>query len=150
MTVALDTNILAYAEGVDGPAEQDLAIRMIDRLPRSAVVLPIQVLGELFNVLVRKARRPASEARTAVMGWRDIYMVAPTTEAALASAVDLAADHRFGMWDAIILSVAAEAGCRFLLSQDLQAGFRWRGVTVADPLAQVLDPALSLYIGADP
>ncbi|HZC22176.1 MAG TPA: VapC toxin family PIN domain ribonuclease, partial [Candidatus Binatia bacterium] len=38
-------------------------------------------------------------------------------------------------WDAIILSAAAEAGCRLLLSEDLQAGFTWNGVTVANPFA---------------
>jgi predicted nucleic acid-binding protein len=35
--------------------------------------------------------------------------------------------------DAVMLSVAADAGCRLVLSEDLQDGFTWRGVTVTNP-----------------
>ena len=33
------------------------ALELIERLPPSDVVLPVHALGELFNVLVRKAKR---------------------------------------------------------------------------------------------
>jgi len=46
------------------------------------------------------------------------------------------------VWDALILSVAAENRCRLLLSEDLQDGFTWRGVTVANPFAMPLHPLL--------
>jgi len=38
--------------------------------------------------------------------------------------------------DAIILAAAADSGCRLLLSEDLQDGFSWRGVTVTNPCAK--------------
>ncbi|HWB99103.1 MAG TPA: hypothetical protein VG672_20485, partial [Bryobacteraceae bacterium] len=44
-------------------------------------------------------------------------------------------DHHFGIWDAVILSAASQAGCRLLLSEDLQDGFTWGGVTVVNPFA---------------
>ena len=60
MKIALDTNVLAYAEGTNGAPMRDKALELIRRLPQGAIVLPVQTLGELFNVLVRKAkRRPA-------------------------------------------------------------------------------------------
>jgi predicted nucleic acid-binding protein len=37
------------------------------------------------------------------------------------------------MWDALIMSVAAENKCRLLISEDFQNGFTWRGVTVVNP-----------------
>jgi len=40
-------------------------------LPAGAVVLPVQTMGELFNVLVRKAGRRPARARAAVLSWRD-------------------------------------------------------------------------------
>lgn len=49
------------------------------------------------------------------------------------AAADLAANHRLGIWDAVVLSAAAAAGCRLLLSEDLQGGFTWNGVTVTNP-----------------
>ena len=49
------------------------------------------------------------------------------------AALDLAADHQMAIWDALILSVAADQKCRMLLSEDFQQGFTWRGVTVLNP-----------------
>jgi hypothetical protein len=52
-----------------------------------------------------------------------------------------------------MISVAAEGGCRVLLSGDLQDGFSWRGVTVANPFAstrhRLLDALLSGDAGRD-
>ena len=77
MKIALDTNVLAYAEGTNGTAMQDKALELIQRLPQGDIVLPVQTLGELFNVLVRKAKRRPARARAAVLSWRDAY---PTVE----------------------------------------------------------------------
>ena len=57
MRVALDTNILAYAEGVNGAVRKKAALDIIEKLPAESTFLPVQVLGELFQVLVRKAER---------------------------------------------------------------------------------------------
>ncbi|HET8727911.1 MAG TPA: PIN domain-containing protein [Alphaproteobacteria bacterium] len=135
MRVALDTNVLAYAEGVNGTEKRDAALDLVRRLPQEAAVIPVQVLGELFNVLVRKAGKPRADARDALLGWRDTFSVVETSPEAMLAAVDLATDHRFGIWDAVILSAASQAGCRLLLSEDLQDGFTWGGVTVANPFA---------------
>jgi predicted nucleic acid-binding protein len=98
-------------------------------------VLPAQVIGELFNVLVRKARRSREEARRIVLVWQDSYRVIPTTEAVLTLAFDVAIAHQLAVWDAVILTAASEAGCRVLLSEDMQQGFAWGGVTVVNPFA---------------
>ncbi|MGE0256239.1 MAG: PIN domain-containing protein [Alphaproteobacteria bacterium] len=135
MKAALDTNILAYAEGVNDGDRRASVLDLLRRLPADTVVLPAQVLGELFAVLVRRAGRSRAEARDALLGWRDAYAVAETSPAALVAAADLATDHRLGIWDAVVLAVAAEAGCRLLLSEDMQDGFTWGGVTVANPFA---------------
>ena len=67
MRVALDTNVLAYAEGTNGAEMKEAALRLIQRLPVASIVLPVQALGELFNVLVFKAKRPATNARAAIL-----------------------------------------------------------------------------------
>ena len=135
MRVALDTNVLAYAEGVNGASMKKVALDLVRKLPTSGTLLPVQVLGELFNLLVRKTGRPASKARSAILSWRDAFPLIETSEAVILSAVELATDHRLGIWDAVILSAAGEAGCRLLLSEDLQEGFTWDGVTATNPFA---------------
>jgi predicted nucleic acid-binding protein len=133
--VALDTNILAYAEGVNGAAMKRTALELVRKLPQSSVLLPVQILGELFSLLVRKARRTPAEARKAILSWKDAFSLIETSSEVLIAAVDLAADHKLSIWDSVVLSAAAEAGCRFLLSEDLQEGFTWRGVTIANPFS---------------
>lgn len=51
-------------------------------------------------------------------------------------------DHRLGWWDAVVLSAAADARCRLLLSEDLQEGFTWGGVTVTNPFSSSCHPLL--------
>jgi len=141
--IALDTNVLAYAEGVNGEAMRQRALDLISRLPRDEVVLPVQVLGELFSVLTRKAARPRAATRAAILSWCDAFSVLGTSAAVMLAAMDLAADHRLFIWDAVIFACAAESACRLLLSQDLQEGFTWRGVTVADPFLPTPHPLLA-------
>jgi len=133
--VALDTNVLAYAEGVNGAERRDTALDLVRRLPQEATVVPAQVLGELFNVLVRKGGKPRTDARDALLSWRDAFQMVETSPEVMLAAADLAADHQLGIWDAVILSAAAKSGCRLLLSEDLQEGFTWAGVTVVDPFS---------------
>ena len=115
---ALDSNILVYVEGVNGAAREAAARALIGRLPLKSTFVPAQALGELYNVLTRKATWPADRARAAVLAWKDGFLVAPTTMSAMIEAIDLAADHRLSVWDSVMMSVTAEAGCRLLLSED--------------------------------
>lgn len=146
MRVALDTNILAYAEGVNGADRATAARDLVQRLPADDVVLPVQVLGELFNVLIRKAKWTPDAARTAILSWHDAFAVIDTSMGIMAAAADLAHDHQLGIWDAVILAAAAEGGCRLLLSEDLQDGFTWHGVTVADPFASTRHALLEVFL----
>jgi predicted nucleic acid-binding protein len=145
--VALDTNILAYAEGVDGSERRRETLDLLARLPPGEVVIPVQALGELFNVLVRKAGRTRAKARNALLGWRDAFPVIETSPDVMVKAADLATDHRLGIWDAVILSAASLAGCRLLLSEDLHDGFVWGGVTIANPFAPKRNAVLEALLG---
>ncbi|QIG48558.1 PIN domain-containing protein [Nordella sp. HKS 07] len=146
MKVALDTNILVYAENVNGAGKRDIALDLVRRLPQEAVVIPVQVLGELFSVLVRKGGKSRKDARGAILGWRDTFALVETSPEIMLAAADLATDHHFGIWDAVILSAASQAGCRLLLSEDLQDGFTWAGVTVVNPFASSHHALLEAFL----
>lgn len=146
MKFALDTNVLVYVEGLDGIAHRDAAMSMIKRLPQDRIVLPVQVLGELYNVLLRKAGRSRRDARDVLLRWRQAYPVLDTTEAAMGMAADLAADNQLQIWDAVILSVASQAGCQILLSEDMHDGFTWGGVTIVNPFAEKPNPLLAALL----
>lgn len=140
--VAIDTNVLVYAENVNGKAKRDVALQLLARLQPEATFLPAQALAELFNVLVRKAEWTRSAAERAVVSWGDSFPIIETSSGVTLLAMTLARDHQLGIWDAVILASAADAGCRLLLSEDLQDGFSWSGVTVANPFTSKPNPLL--------
>src|ERR1043165_9785972 len=103
MIVALDTNVLAYAEGLNGPEMKAVALDLLEQLAPASTLIPMQTLGELFTVLVRKARRPRDEARAAILSWGDAFPLIETSSSAVLMAGDLAVAHQLGFWDAVIL-----------------------------------------------
>lgn len=148
MNVAIDSNVLAYAEGVNGKHNRDSAITLLQALPPESTLVPVQALGELFAVLVRKAGNSRAEAAAAVLSWGDAFPLIETSNDVLLAATDLAQAHQLSLWDAVMLSAAADARCRLLLSEDLQEGFTWRGVTVTNPFSSRRHPLLEALISA--
>ena len=146
MLVALDTSVLAYAENTNGADMQQAANDLLNRLLPESTLIPVQALGELFNVLVKKAGWTGKRARKAAISWRASYPLIESSEAVMVAALELAVDHRLRIWDAVILSAAADARCRLLLSEDLQNGFTWSGVTVANPFAPSRHPLLDAML----
>lgn len=147
MNVAIDTNVLAYAEGLNDSAKRDAALTLLEALPAESTFLPVQALAELFHVLRRKARRSAGRASAAVLSWGDAFPLIESSNDVLLAATDLAGVYGLGIWDAVILSAAADARCRLLLSEDLQNGFTWRGVTVVNPFRPDAHPLLAAALG---
>ena len=146
MRLALDTNILVYAEGVNGVSLKKTAVDIIRKLSPDETFVPVQVLGELFYVLVRKAGLKREGARTAILSWHDDFPVIETSPAIVLAAADLSVDHGWRIWDAVILAAAASAGCRLLLSEDMQEGFTWSGVTVTNPFSPARHELLSALL----
>ena len=68
MKIALDSNVLAYSEDVGDTVKRDIVIDLIYALLQDMAVIPVQVPDVLFNVLVRKAGRSRSDAKSTVPG----------------------------------------------------------------------------------
>lgn len=143
MRIALDTNILVYAEGAGPDVRCDQARRLLTGLSGRSMVLPTQVLGEFYNVLTRKARLPSATALDRAEHWSSLLeLVAPDEETVL-SGLQLAVRARLQVWDAIVISTASQARCDILLTEDLQDGFVHGGVTLIDPFAPTPHPLLA-------
>jgi predicted nucleic acid-binding protein len=150
MRIAFDTNILVYLAGIDRVAEDEAkieaALKVHAQLARTCIcIAPLQTLGELFEVVAR-LRRSRKQARETVKAFREIFDLAPSGPTTFSAALDVATDHNLQFWDALILCSAAEAGCTLLLSEDMQDGFVWRGITVVNPFAEVIDERLARMI----
>jgi predicted nucleic acid-binding protein len=100
--VALDTIVLAYAEGAGEATRCEIARELIHALPEGTAIVPAQALGELFNVLTRKLLRSPEHARSAVLEWADSFEVADASWPAFQAALDLCTDHELQVWDALL------------------------------------------------
>jgi predicted nucleic acid-binding protein len=145
--IALDTNILAYAEGVNDPEREAQAIRLTNALASDTTFVPVQVLGELFNVLIKRGF-VRSRAQEAVVQWSETFILIGTTADLMLFASKIAVQHRLKIWDAVVLAAAREVGCSVLISEDLQNGFAWEGVTVCNPFLTKPHPLIADLVRA--
>jgi predicted nucleic acid-binding protein len=132
--ISIDSNILIYSEGINDPEREALARACLARLPSAGIGIAVQALGELYRVLVRKAQHSPQIAGQMVRQYEQFATPLPTTISAFNNALDLVGKHNLQIWDAIILAVSAENGCKCLLSEDMQDGFVWRSVEIINPL----------------
>ena len=82
-----------------------------------------------------------------MLAWGDTFPLIETSASVILLATELTVRHQFSWWDAVILSSAADANCRLLLSENLQDGFTWSGVTVTNPFAAMRHPLLDAMLG---
>ena len=144
VSAAIDTNVLVYAEA---PYGARAGVReLLKACPRDRTFVPAQALGELYDVLVQKSRVERALAKSIVGGWTSVFNVVETSAAVLDAGLELASEHRLQIWDSTILAAAASAGCSLLLTEDMQDGFHWRGVTVVDPFAENRSPLLDKFL----
>ena len=144
--IALDTNVLVYAEGFGDTWKVRCAEGTSIALPPDRVVIPVQVLAELYRVLVRKGRLASDDARVRVLRWQAAFSTAPYDASILRQAIDMAVAHGHQIFDALIISVAAAAGCDVLLSEDMQDGATFAGVMIVNPFATHPDPRIAPYL----
>jgi predicted nucleic acid-binding protein len=137
----LDTNVLVYA--VDEADERRRAIAR-DLLARGAdgdggrdgggFVISTQVLSE-FLVAVRRLAIPVGEdvALGIVRDLAASVEIHVPSVADIIGAAERAVREKIHHYDALIVQAAVSAGCGVLITEGLQDGRRFDGVTVTDP-----------------
>lgn len=135
MRFTLDTNVLVYAVDVAAGTRRQTALDLLRRATQADCILTLQCLGEFFHTVTRKGKLSLDEAAAFLNEWRAVLPVHAADEKTLANAVDLVKRHSVSFWDAMLWTTARQAGCRLLLSEDLQDGQTLGGVTCVNPFA---------------
>jgi predicted nucleic acid-binding protein len=130
----VDTNVLLYAVST-APEEQAKRTRARAILDARDIALSVQVLQEFYVQATRETRRERlthEQAAALIDSWLR-FRVEELSVALIQSA--LSARLRWGVsyWDAAVIEAARAAGCRTLLSEDLQDGMDFGGVRVENP-----------------
>lgn len=133
--VFVDPNVLVYSRDASEPQKQVQAMAWMIHLWKTQTGrLSFQVLQE-FYVTVTEKLRPGlepGEARRDVrslLAWHPIAMDALVLEGAWL----IQDQHKFSWWDALVLSAAQVAECRYLLSEDLQESQELGNLQIINP-----------------
>ena len=138
MTVFVDTNVLVYARDRSEPDKQRRAAEWMANLWGTGLGrLSYQVLQEYYVTLTAKLDPPratedAREDVTALGSWRPVAISQNTMERAW----DVQDRYGYSWWDSLIVAAALQAGCRYLLTEDLQDGQVIGSMTIISPFVQ--------------
>ena len=125
----LDTSVLLYLLSSDAP-KADRAEELLSRRG----MISVQVLNEFAAAALRKRSLSITEVREALESIRSLCVTRPLTVEIHELGLEVAERYGFSIYDSMIVASALEAGCRRLLSEDLQHG------QVIDKRLKVLNP----------
>ncbi len=147
--IALDTNILAYAEqSEDDHGRHERALLLVEELATGEHCIPIQVLGEFVNVCLRKGLLDIQEAKSKISLYADMFEAPTTSHLDLMTASALTSRFNFQFFDAVIITVARRAGAVILLTEEMQDGFEVGGLKIVNPFAAANETLLADYFGS--
>ena len=134
--VFVDSNIFLYAVDDADPRKQRVARDWRAELWKSRLGrVSFQVLNEFYVNAVRLKPAARDEARAEVrdlLAWNPVV----TDAALLERGWKLQERYQLSYWDALIVAAANAASCRYLLTEDLQAGQQLDGVEVVNPFVR--------------
>jgi predicted nucleic acid-binding protein len=147
--IALDTNILVYAESPDDlHGRYEKAHQIIAAASAVETCLPLQVIGEYLNVCRRKRIVDMDIAVERASNYTDLFQTHPTSFTDLEQAVDLSQAFNLQYFDALIITVALRAGATILLSEDMRDGLEVDGLRVVNPFSSENETLLADYFGS--
>ena len=124
-----DTNVLIYAFAKDDPRTE-----AAEALLARGGVLGVQTLNEFLAVAVRKLAMPWEEVLQALGELRILCpSPAPITMETHDTAVRIAGQYKYHIFDSLVIAAALEASCSTLYTEDMQDGQVIEGLTIHNP-----------------
>ncbi|MFN0160666.1 MAG: PIN domain-containing protein [Burkholderiales bacterium] len=135
----IDTNVFIYHLDQSDKHKHAVAERIVsEALATGNACISFQVVQECLNTILRKARGTLQPEQARM--YLDTVLVPLQQGAASPSlyhrALDVQTRYRFSFYDSLIVAAALAAGCRRLLSEDLQDGQRIEDMTIVDPFRE--------------
>lgn len=151
-TVFVDANVFLYANDEGDPAKMPRARAWVDHLWDNGLGrTSVQALSEYYVNLKRKAAAslPPDEAWLRVsrfLQWKPQSVDEPLFRRAR----EIELRWRLSWWDSMIVAAAQLQGCAILLTEDLQDGALYGGVTVRSPFTLDVREPVPTYAAAPP
>lgn len=146
-TVFVDTNVFVYARDASEPGKRPRALAWLAHVWRErSGRTGVQVVSEYY-VNVTRRLKPSLSLSDA---WDDVQSMLqwrpqPVNEELLLRAHQIELRYRLNWWDAQIVAAAQLQHCTLLLTEDLQDGAAFGGVTVRSPFNLAIEEATTAY-----
>jgi predicted nucleic acid-binding protein len=141
--ISLDANILFYAADYTAGPRHHAAKQIVNDAMAISAALSEQVLFEFFHASTRKHKITAVDAGAVVRTLLQNFALVLPHDSVVEDAFALMAQYNLSIWDACLLAVCDAHGCSHLLSEDMQDGAVYGGVTVINPF----NPANAAMLG---
>ncbi len=132
----IDTNVFIYYLENTDQRKAAIARQLIDDgLSRQHTCISFQVVQECLNSVIRKAEIRLNH--TGCTRFLDtvlapLWQVMPSVQL-YGAALSLQSRYGYSFYDSLIIAAAREAGCRRLLTEDMQHGQRIGDLVIENP-----------------
>lgn len=117
--VLLDTNIWVYLYSKEPKDKYEKADTLLFS-HLDALVVSTQILGELYNVLIKKKLQTQAQAQEIISEIITGFYIHEATSAYVAKAVQINIRHGYSYWDSLLIATALLSDCNILYSEDMQ------------------------------
>jgi predicted nucleic acid-binding protein len=130
----LDSNVLVYAYDARYPEKRAVAQELVRLACAGEFVVSTQVLAEFSATLLQKFEPavPPQNLMAILERLAPIRLIVPDAEI-VHRAVEAHAAYGIHFYDGMIVAAAERAGAKKIMSEDLNAGQEYFGVTVVNP-----------------
>lgn len=134
----LDTNVLVYLFDHREPVKERRAREVVEEGKPGELALSTQVLSEFYVTVTRKLEEPLNPGLAAqVVDWLSFLFVVSIDSALVKRAIQIGRSSQLSYWDGLVVAAAARAGCRRLLTEDLNDGQVIGSVRVENPFREL-------------
>ncbi|APB35041.1 Putative nucleic-acid-binding protein, contains pilt domain [Gloeomargarita lithophora Alchichica-D10] len=117
--VILDTNLWVYLYSKDA-IEKYEKVNTLFLSSIESLIVSTQILGELYNVLLKKKFRTQAQAQEIITQLIAGFDVTEIFATQVIEAIRINARYGYSYWDSLIIATALQSNCNILYSEDMQ------------------------------
>ncbi|RJP22341.1 MAG: PIN domain-containing protein [Candidatus Omnitrophota bacterium] len=131
--IFIDTNLFVYSIDQKEPEKKEIARAVLEKIINGHdAVISTQVIKEFYVIATMKLRAEPFFVKNIIYNFRNIEIVNNDIEL-IEQAIDIGILSRISFWDSLIIASAEKANCKYLVSEDINAGQTYHGVMVVNP-----------------
>ena len=128
----IDTNIWLYSFIKSQDEEKTKIAKAI--ISQTDIIISTQIVNELTVNLLKKASFSEQKIQELIHSLYRRYTVVELSPSILISASEIRSNFSFSFWDSIVAASAQDSEADFLISEDMQSGFKLNGkLTIQNP-----------------